>query len=350
MGPSLADGETGADPSDGTSEAGDESGEPAPDCLPGAPGCPCTAGGACDAGLVCGGGFCMPQGCTPGTLNCSCDQGTCAGELDCKTSGSGDVCVEPVDGADSGDTTGEDSCEPQGNGDDCNGNGVRDTCDPKAGEGTCTLWGYASDSDDVDASDLNGDIRFAFVENRDGELIVGLEFYEPLDFSDANAIFEFYWHFDIDTDASTGTQQVAGFGGDFHVRVDLDTNQNPVVRLGDGEFNSHVIPGVDVDLELGGRLLVTSLDMPAELMGVDECYWLATSDGIGGDFQQDSDKTNAEVYHSVAPIDEDCDGNGLFDRCEDFTDLIGWGSGVPDGVPDSCQVDEDNDGIDDACQ
>lgn len=350
--PSLVDEETDGESSGGMDETGDLGGEPAPECSLGAPGCACTAGGGCDAGLVCGGGFCMPLGCTPGTLNCSCDEGTCAADLVCNTGDSGDVCAEPVDGADSGGTTGEDGCEPQGADDDCNGNGVRDTCDPKEGSGTCTLWGVAEDADEVPGQYLNGDIRRAFVENRSGQLILGMAFHEPLDFSDAGAVFEFWWFFDVDNDASTGSEQVHMFGGDAYVRVDVDANGSALVKVGDGDqIGSGIVePGADVDLEDDDRLLVVSLDMPGELVGLADSTWVGVSGGHGGNFQPDTDKTSITLYRSVPAIDEDCDGNGLFDSCEEVVDQIGWGPGVGDGVPDSCQVDEDNDGVDDACQ
>lgn len=353
MRPSLTGEETGTESGATTEEPSDETGDPGLDCPLGSAGCSCTAGGACDPQLVCSGGFCMPEGCTPGMLNCSCDQGSCTPGLECKSNASGDVCVEPVDGADSGDdTTGEPSCEPQGDGDDCNGNGVRDTCDPKQGEGTCTLWGYTGDADDIPANQTNGDIRLGFAESRERELVLGLGFHDPLDFSDPDGVFELWWFFDVDSNAATGSEQVYMFGGDTYVRVDIDTNRSATVRVGDGNNigSEAPVPGADVDVEDDGRLVVVSLEMPDELMDLVDNPWVGVSGWRDGGPQPPTDKTPIATYRVVPPVDEDCDGDGLFDACQDTVDQIGWGPGVGDGIPDSCQSDDDGDGIDDACQ
>lgn len=54
-------------------------------CSIGANMCPCTDGGACDAGLVCHGPLqlCYDPGCTPGTDGCTCDDDACDEGLRC---------------------------------------------------------------------------------------------------------------------------------------------------------------------------------------------------------------------------------------------------------------------------
>jgi hypothetical protein len=95
---------TGADPTgstgttvEPTSSAGTgATTEPSPDlpppCPVGSEGCPCTGGGACDAGLVCNAGLCAP-GCAVGSLGCPCTQG---GGCDAGLSCAAGECVEGV--------------------------------------------------------------------------------------------------------------------------------------------------------------------------------------------------------------------------------------------------------------
>lgn len=72
---------TGADTSGADTTADDTGG-----CTPGAEGCPCAAGGACDPGLACLSEVCVDPGpiCPIGTVGCPCTQGgTCDPDLTC---------------------------------------------------------------------------------------------------------------------------------------------------------------------------------------------------------------------------------------------------------------------------
>jgi len=54
------------------------------ECMPGAEGCPCFSGGACDAGLMCISEVCVQMECPLGTVGCPCTQGGgCDPDLTC---------------------------------------------------------------------------------------------------------------------------------------------------------------------------------------------------------------------------------------------------------------------------
>ncbi len=331
--------------SDGTGEgSGDSSGgdnDPSP-CTPGEAGCACAPGDVCDELLVCNAGFCMPEGCTPGTLNCSCDGGQCEGELACEAGPGGDICVEAMEGGtDTDQPPPDDKCAVEGGSDG----------------GTCTIWGYADDADDVAGHLLNGDIRFAFTESRSKaggqELILGMGFHDPLSFTVSSAVFELWWYFDVDNNSATGSEQVHMFGGDTYIRVELDVNRAGTVKVGDGNDigNGTLDPGASVEVLDGGRMVLVTLDMPDELESLVDGTWVGVSGGYGGNFQADTDKTPIRVYRPPdQPLAEDCDNDGYLDACVDSVDGIGWGQRTGDGVPDVCQQDKDNNGIDDSCQ
>jgi hypothetical protein len=66
--------------------------EPAPDgcestsgeCMPGLESCPCTSGGACNAGLMCISDVCVQEECPIGLEGCPCTQGGgCDPDLTC---------------------------------------------------------------------------------------------------------------------------------------------------------------------------------------------------------------------------------------------------------------------------
>lgn len=102
-GPGGGDGDaqaggTPADPDDGVTpppaDMGLPPGDMNPACVPGTQSCPCGEGGACNAGLVCDRGFCVPEGdgsmpppdagpCTPGARDCGCNAGACDEGLVC---------------------------------------------------------------------------------------------------------------------------------------------------------------------------------------------------------------------------------------------------------------------------
>jgi hypothetical protein len=68
---------------DGDGE-GDGDGDTGPDCTPGALNCICDENGECIEGLACVDGMCtFDNSCTPGTLDCECDDGTCMAGLEC---------------------------------------------------------------------------------------------------------------------------------------------------------------------------------------------------------------------------------------------------------------------------
>jgi hypothetical protein len=77
-------------------------------CSEGQQGCPCYANGTCDGILACDidSFLCVPDGCTPGELDCVCVDGSCLSPLVCL----GSICVQEdgsTDGESSAGTGGE---------------------------------------------------------------------------------------------------------------------------------------------------------------------------------------------------------------------------------------------------
>ena len=94
----FSDGPLVSDESGGSTTTGE------PVCNAGAVTCPCYGNGTCDAGLTCQPDvvLCIPEDCTPGTLNCTCDQGGCvAAGTECIDG----LCQEPPASDDGGSTT-----------------------------------------------------------------------------------------------------------------------------------------------------------------------------------------------------------------------------------------------------
>lgn len=85
----------------------EESGSTGAGCSVGANMCPCTDGGACDAGLQCHGPLqlCYDPGCTPGTDGCTCDGDECSEGLRCNEG----LCETREDPTASGPTSAADS-------------------------------------------------------------------------------------------------------------------------------------------------------------------------------------------------------------------------------------------------
>ena len=92
IGACFSDGNSVAD---GGTTGGDEP------CPEGSVTCPCYGNGTCDAGLACQPDLlaCIPEDCTPGALNCDCDQGAC---LDPTTECIAGLCQVPPSSTDSG--------------------------------------------------------------------------------------------------------------------------------------------------------------------------------------------------------------------------------------------------------
>lgn len=80
-------------------------GEPDPTseqfCVPGTVACACYGNGTCDPDLECVAEIsaCVPAGCTPGMLQCTCDGELCAEDLECNSG----LCVEPESTGSSGE-------------------------------------------------------------------------------------------------------------------------------------------------------------------------------------------------------------------------------------------------------
>lgn len=79
-------------------------------CSAGAIGCACYGNSTCDVGLACVAALdvCVPMDCTPGSLQCVCDDGGCEGALVC-TDG---VCAQAMPGTASSDPSGDPSGDP----------------------------------------------------------------------------------------------------------------------------------------------------------------------------------------------------------------------------------------------
>jgi hypothetical protein len=76
-------------------------------CIPGELGCECN-NGQCLGDLECSGDICIDPSCTPGELFCECNNGLCLGDYVC----TGNVCMEA-----SGDGDGDGDGDPTGDGD-----------------------------------------------------------------------------------------------------------------------------------------------------------------------------------------------------------------------------------------
>ena len=325
----------------------DEGGTSEQPCLDASEGCECASGETCEPGLTCIENRCVAGDCVLGTMGCACLDGACFEGLQCIEEG---LCApaeaddDSTGGADDAASTGVQSCRPALDGDDCNRNDILDTCEPKADGGTCILEGFVQDVADVEVGSLTRDIKMAYVHEQGPELLLGMEFHEPLVFDGSSAVYELWWYFDADQDPTTGSVQTPGFGGERHIRAEILANGSSVVRVDD-----QAVFGVVVMSESGSFLLVR-LRTPEGLFDDDGAFWLSASGGWGGNFYGGTDKTPIGVLGLPQPIAEDCDDDGWFDACEpDLVDELGLGLGFGDGVPDRCQADADHDGIDDSC-
>ena len=116
----------------------DSTDPPADGCAAGSAGCACYGNMTCDASLVCEPQLvlCIPENCTPGTDGCTCDAGSCTGDLVCD----GGLCAaasgtgEDTSGNDDSQETGTDSTGPTP------ADSGSDGPDPNCGDSTVSLY------------------------------------------------------------------------------------------------------------------------------------------------------------------------------------------------------------------